>query len=65
MPGQFVLLSALTLGISAPVVYTIEAMHPPADMSKYEIKKNCVITDGVMVKSCLVDTESGFALGTQ
>lgn len=63
IPGEFIVVGAIAVGITAPVAFTIESLHPPVDMTRYEIRKDCVLTEGVVVPTCLFDSVSGHAVG--
>lgn len=55
--GEFIVASAIAVGIVVPIGTLIEVTHPPADLARYEIRSNCVISEGVEIPRCMYDTK--------
>mgnify|MGYP005723002451 CR=1 FL=1 len=62
IPGEFLVATAVAVGITVPVATVIEVTHPPVDMARYEMRVDCEVGD-VVLERCLFDVEKGEVLG--
>lgn len=63
-PAELILTGGIALGIAVPMTAAIEAGREPADMSRYEMRSDCQV-DKDIVDRCIVDVETGWALGVE
>ena len=62
IPAEFLIVSAMTVGITVPIATVIEASHPPADMTRYEMRRDCV-EGKTIIDVCLFDTGKNEVVG--
>ena len=63
-PAELILTGGIVLGMAVPMTAAIESQREPADMTRYEFRRNCEVGK-IKLDSCVFDRQQNKTIGVK